>query len=113
MRRFLIIVPIALALLSVSGIFAQDEPAGIPLQLVDSSPFGGEELALDDTITLYFDRSVDCDTARDAVSITPVVAGRLECDDASLQFVPDVGFDRATTYTLQVKDTLRAQDGGT
>jgi alpha-2-macroglobulin len=115
MRRFLVILTVALALLSVSGLFAQDEPVttGIPLQIVDSSPFAGEELALDDTIVLYFDRPVDCDSARDAISITPAVAGSLECDDASLQFIPDAGFDRATTYTIQVKDTLHAQDGGT
>src|SRR5262245_47815535 len=111
MRRFLVIIALAVALLSVTGIFAQEEP-GIPLQIIDSMPFTGEELGLDSPITLFFDRPVDCDTARNAINITPAIGGSLECTDAQVQFVPEVPYDGATTYSIQVKDTLRAADGG-
>ena len=105
------ILSAALVLLSVSGIVAQDEP-GIPLQIVDALPFPGEELGLDEPITLFFDRPVDCEAARNAISIMPTVSGSFECEDEIVRFVPDAPFERATTYTVQVKDTLRAQDGG-
>ena len=114
MRRLMLIA--LTLLLSASGLAAQDaaQPTGLPLQLVDTMPFVGQELGLQEAITLYFDRPVDCGTAISSLAITPPVAGEVVCDAAerSLSFKPGELYQRGTAYTLALGAGLRSQDGG-
>lgn len=80
------------------------------LQLIDSDPLVGQELALDEAITLYFDRELDCATAATAVSVDPAVVGSTDCQGTMLTFTPDAGWERATSYTLTVTG-LKGADG--
>src|SRR5699024_2262014 len=72
MRR-LTFVLLALLMLSVSGITAQQDSAteeptsNLTFQLIDSAPAESEELTPGEGITLYFDRPVDCASAEAAV----------------------------------------------
>jgi hypothetical protein len=111
MRRFSLLVLVLCALLSVSALAAQDEQKGASLQVVDSEPFTGQELGLDSSITLYFDRPVNCDTAKSAITITPAVPGDITCADSSVTFKPSQPFARATRYTVQVGTGLQGADG--
>ena len=111
MRR--LIVPITFALLTISisvPITAQDTVSSV-LQLVDSEPFMGEELQESEPIILYFDRSLDCATVMPSINITPSIPGNIQCDETTVTFAPSANFERATTYTLQVADTIRGADG--
>jgi hypothetical protein len=81
------------------------------LQWVDSEPSMGQELALDSSITLYFDRPLDCNTVQDAFRIRPAIEGSLACDGASLTFTPNTAFDRANTYVVLLDTKIRAADG--
>ncbi|MEO8392350.1 MAG: Ig-like domain-containing protein [Chloroflexota bacterium] len=112
---------IALLLLSVGMTTAQE--TAVPtlatgassLQVVDSSPAGGEELAANAAITLYLDRPVDCASAQVAFHIDPQVAGSVACNDAeaSLTFTPSSDYARGTSYRVSLAPTLKAQDGST
>lgn len=104
---FFLVLPV---MLGASLVTAQDDPARV-LQVVDSAPLVGEELALDDPITLFFDRDLDCATVETAFSITPQVDGDLTCDATRLTFTPSNGFDSATTYTVTLDESLRGADG--
>ncbi|MBZ0308643.1 MAG: Ig-like domain-containing protein, partial [Anaerolineae bacterium] len=114
MRRFLLLVMlvVALVMLSLPELSAQEQGDGV-LQVVETSPFVGEELGLRSEITLFFDRPIACETASDAVSIAPAVQGDLVCDegDTALKFVPSEDYTRGVVYTVQVSSALMAQDG--
>src|SRR5262245_62129220 len=108
MRRFILLLASLLLILSFSTLAAQDTPTPAPatttnnlsaLEVVDSLPFVGEELQLDEPIQLFFNRPVNCDTAASAVSLTPAVAGDVTCsaDDSSLTFKPSAPFSRDTS----------------
>src|SRR6185503_3531965 len=99
MRRFIVLLLSLLFVLSFSTLVAQDTATPAPsanttslsaLEVVDSLPFIGEELQLDEPIQLFFNRPVDCDTAASAVSLTPTIPGEVTCsaDDSSLTFKP-------------------------
>lgn len=109
MRRLLALLLGLTLVLSVSLTAAQ--PSDVPLEVVDSVPFGGQELGLTETVDLFFNQPVNCDTAQGAVSITPDVVGQVICTDAALTFEPVNAFDRATTYTLTLSEALQAQNG--
>lgn len=115
MRRYplLFLMSILLLGLSFSGTAAyQETPPVVPLQVVDSAPFPGEELGLNDPVVVYFDRPLDCATAGDAVSLAPVIPGDVTCDANSgvVTFAPTADYERATEYTLTVSTVLRGQD---
>src|SRR5689334_1227097 len=103
MRRLTMLSLLLIALLSVSVPFltAQDEVAAAQaaLNVVDSEPLEGQELGLHDSITLYFDRDIDCNTVPAAFSITPEVPGEWECVNSRVTFTPSAAYERATVYT--------------
>jgi uncharacterized protein YfaS (alpha-2-macroglobulin family) len=113
MRRLIGILFIFGTLILLPALSAQEQQVVGTLQVVDTAPFMGEELGLESEITVYFDRELDCETAPDAVSLTPAVQGNLVCGDGdtSLSFVPSEAYARGTEYTLQVGESLRAKDG--
>lgn len=117
MRKFAFFVLIALLLsLTVPHLVAQQDSdttvsTNSVLQLLDSEPAIGEELALDGNIAFYFDRPIDCSTVGTAFSIQPSVEGAISCDGASLVFTPSSDFDRANTYVASLDALVRGIDG--
>lgn len=112
MRRTSALLVFALLLLLslLPQLTALEPPASSVLQVIDSEPLSGEELGLTETITLYFDRELDCDTVS-AFSISPEVAGELACSGTELSFIPAGPYARATTYTITLSTDLRGADG--
>ncbi|MCU0511631.1 MAG: Ig-like domain-containing protein [Anaerolineae bacterium] len=114
MRRYIGVMAALLALLAISlpQMAAQDEVATLTiLQVVDSDPLEGQELGLNDPITLYFDRTLNCATVAAALSITPAVAGDFTCDSSRVTFTPADDYERATTYTVSVSTAIRSSAG--
>lgn len=113
MRRFgLLIVPLLL-ILSVVFYPSLAQPDGRILTLLDTEPIAGEELATNGTITLLFDRALDCETVSSAVRITPEIAGELGCDGNRVTFTPATEFVAGEVYTVTVEPSLAADDGVT
>ncbi|MFO7321535.1 MAG: Ig-like domain-containing protein [Chloroflexota bacterium] len=119
MRRLSLIL-LALLVVSVTSISAQqDDSAATPpvsdltFRLLASDPAEGESLAPEQPVTLYFDRLVDCESARTAITIEPALPLDVTCDDAefSVMLAPDGAFDVDTAYTLSIDAGLRALDG--
>jgi alpha-2-macroglobulin len=113
MRRFLIVaVAAGLLALVLPQLMAQNEQgADRVLQVVDSEPLPGQELGLDESITIYFDRPLDCGTIGSAFAITPTIGGDLRCNGTALTFTPDQSLEQANSYRLDLTTALRASDG--
>ena len=112
MRRLAIALLIIGSLLSViiPQLTAQDV-RNPELQVIDSDPVSGQELGLSDSITLYFDRQIDCDSLVSSFSISPPIDGSLTCEDGSITFTPTASYERATTYTIRLDNTAQGADG--
>jgi len=113
MRRrilFLLLLLFGLVAVSIPQLIAQGNRIAF-LQVVDNEPFVGAPLALDESVSFYFDRRVDCATAQAAFSVTPFVDGSLSCDEYSLTFSPTNEYERDTEYTFQLAPTIEALDG--
>ncbi len=114
MRRLAVLLMGLLIITSVSGLAAQQQDlSAAPLQVIDTNPYSGEELGLQEDISLFFDRPLDCTTAQSAVSISPAVDGTVSCDGSSLRFSPSAAYDNASSYTISVGSALTAVDGAT
>jgi uncharacterized protein YfaS (alpha-2-macroglobulin family) len=115
MRRLAFFLSALLLLsLTIPQLFAQQAappPTNSILQWVDSEPLTGQELGLDSSIQLFFDRPLDCATVESAFSIQPQVAGSLNCTGTSLTFSPSQNFERANTYIVTLDMDLRGADG--
>lgn len=113
-RAFAFLLLTLLLSVSLPVAIAQQEstvPTVSILQLIDSDPLVGQELALDEVITLYFDRNLDCATSENAIKVDPSVEGTTTCDGTMLTFTPASGWQRATSYTLTISDRLQGTDG--
>jgi len=104
-----------LSILTISAPATSGQQASIGgprvLQVIDSEPLPGQELGLRTPITVYFDRELNCDTVSAAVQITPQIVGQFSCEGNLLTFTPDVDYERATTYTLILQESLLGADG--
>ncbi len=111
-KRILVLLLALFGLIAVSipQLIAQGNRVAF-LQVIDSEPFVSQPLALDEAVTFYFDRRVDCGTAQAAFSVTPFVDGNLSCDEYSLTFSPVADYERNTDYTFQLAPTIEALDG--
>lgn len=109
------IVPIILLLvLVVFGALPEFAAQGHHVALLpvfEVRPTPVSPLALDQAITVLFNRRVDCQDAEAAFSWTPAIAGELSCDEFSLTFSPISEYQRETTYTFAVNPPLQAKDG--
>lgn len=81
------------------------------LQVFDARPTPVAPLALDQAVTLVFNRRVDCQDAEAAFHWAPAIDGDLTCDEFSLTFSPRSGYQRETTYTFMLMPPLYAKDG--
>lgn len=112
MRRrilFLVLLLTSLIAVGIPQLIAQGNRIAF-LQILESEPFPSQPLALDEAVTFYFDRRVDCGTAQAAFSVQPFVDGSLTCDEYSLTFTPSVDYERDTQYTFQLTPTIVALD---
>ena len=82
-------------------------------QVIQMSPARGEEQLLDAPVQLVFDQPMDTDAVEAAFTIEPAVAGDLEWVTARMvQFKPaGKGFERATRYTISLKEVARSEAG--
>ena len=114
MRRQFALVLLLLAslvLVSIPQYVAQSSRVAL-LQVFDVQPAPSSPLALNQAITILFNRRVDCLAAEAAFSWSPAIDGELSCDQFSLTFTPAVeGYQRVTSYTFELNPPLQALDG--
>ncbi|MGB1286710.1 MAG: Ig-like domain-containing protein [Aggregatilineales bacterium] len=116
MRKLAPLLLILFAILSISvpQLLAQDAVAArTVLQVVETDPLGGQEAGLTDSITLFFDRELNCESAERAFNISPGIDGTLDCDGSRLIFTPDVPYERAIDYTIILADSIESENGVT
>lgn len=113
MRRQLCLAFALFNLLMLAGalhIAAQvNQAAYLAVIAVQPSPAG--QLGLQDTVTFWFNRRVDCAQAEAAFSWQPATRGELSCDEYSLGFEPVGAFQRDQQYTFRLNTPLAAKDG--
>ncbi|HID63525.1 MAG TPA: alpha-2-macroglobulin, partial [Anaerolineae bacterium] len=93
--------------------YAAQLPAGTAAPIVvQRTPERGEELPLDGTIELVFDRAMDQATVEAAFSISPKVKGSFQWpDERTLRFQPAQALARATRYEVELGTGARDTDG--
>jgi len=93
--------------------YAAQLPAGIAAPiLVQRTPERGEELLLDGTIELVFDRAMDQAAVEGAFSISPKVKGDFQWpDERTVRFQPAKALDRATRYEVELGMEAKDTDG--
>jgi alpha-2-macroglobulin len=112
MRRrmlFMILLLTSVIAVGIPQLIAQGNRVAF-LQILESEPFPSQPLALDEAVTFYFDRRVDCGTAQAAFSVQPFIDGSFSCDEYSLTFTPTSEYERNTQYTFQLTPTIVALD---
>ena len=88
----------------------QDEPPAP--RVVETSPLAGEELALDEPVTFFFDQPMDRASVEGAFSVSPAVDGALTwAGDSALTITPDAPYARATEYTFTIDTGAISQEG--
>ncbi len=107
--RKLNLMLIMLFLLTTGAVVAVD----VGLQPVDTDPLPQQELDLNGTITVFFDRELDCDTVAVAASIEPAVAGNFACadDGRAVIFTPQADYEPGKVYSVTFSTDLTAADG--
>ncbi len=79
-----------------------------PPRIISTSPVRGEELAVDGTIELVFDRAMDRASVEAAIQIVPAIAGQWRwTHDATIAFTPSEPWVRDSAYTVGVAATAR------
>jgi len=91
----------------------QQESTDDPFTLTNSTPEAGGRLDAQASITLFFNRRIDCDSVSTAVTVTPTIAGAFTCVGFTVTFAPDEPYTVDTIYRVRVRDTLRSDDGAT
>ena len=83
-----------------------------PPRVIETSPVRGEELAVDGTVALVFDRPMDRASVESAVNIVPAVAGQWQwTSDTTIRFAPAELWTRDVAYTVSVGATARDATG--
>jgi uncharacterized protein YfaS (alpha-2-macroglobulin family) len=85
----------------------------LPPQVIQITSGQGAEMPLDAPVRLVFDQPMDADAVEDAFTIEPAIAGEFEwISPRMVQFTPSgKGFDRATRYTVAIKEEARSEVG--
>jgi uncharacterized protein YfaS (alpha-2-macroglobulin family) len=106
------LLALGLSLILVGLVTAQGEDDALPPQVYDTSPWAGEELALDGTVTFYFDQAMNAETVAAAFSVAPDVAGDLTWpSDMTMMFTPSTPYERATEYVFTIAETAESAVG--
>ena len=82
-------------------------PEPLPPQVIQAMPARGEEQQLDAPLQLVFDQPMDAQTVEAAFTIEPAVSGAFEWpSERVMLFKPaGSGFERATRYTVTIKES--------
>ena len=81
------------------------------LAVIDVQPSPAGQLGLEDTVTVWFNRRVDCAAAKAAFSWQPATRGELSCGEYSLGFAPVGALQRGQRYSFRLHTPLAAKDG--
>ena len=93
---------------------AAGSPAQQPLppQVIQTVPAPGEEQPIDAALQVTFDQPMDANSVHAAFSIEPAVTGNIEwLLPTVMRFIPQPAFERATQYTLTIKQGAKSQAG--
>ena len=113
MRRhtfLLFLVFLAFILAVIPANVAQTTQVGL-LQVFDVQPSPVGKLALNQDVTFYFNRRVDCAEAGAALTWTPAIPAELSCDEYTATFTPSSPFQPDAAYTFELLPPLLAKDG--
>lgn len=102
----------AAMLVLVGSALAQDNPEQLPPQIIDVWPYPGEEVPVDQAITVTFDQPVDRSSVEAAWQMEPAAPGQFTwTDDRTLTFIPDGGWQRASRYEVTIGTGASAANG--
>jgi len=97
---------IAAALLLLGAIAVQS--FGAPV-VVSRIPARGEELGLQEAVSLTFNAPMEQESILSAFSIEPAVEGRIRwLDERTVEFLPATGFQRNTTYRVTIDSAVQS-----
>jgi len=104
---------VLMVLATIASAAPQQQTEGIPPQLIETIPFEGEELQLDQAITLYFDQAMDRDSVEQALTVSGVDGAVTLTwdDDAALTIMPDSSWERAAEIQLDFATDAQTQEG--
>jgi uncharacterized protein YfaS (alpha-2-macroglobulin family) len=88
-------------------------PEPLPPQVIQVTPAPGEEQPLDAPLQVIFDQPMDVNSVQAAFSIAPAITGDFEWPFPHvLRFKPmGTGFERASRYTVTLKEDAHSQAG--
>lgn len=115
MKHFQHLIKLSLLLvtLAVMGTFlgslgAQD----VPPRIIETNPFSGEELLLDQDLTLYFDQAMNRESVEAALALSEGDIGALTWqDDLTLTVSPETEWKRASEFTLTLGEDAQSAAG--
>lgn len=110
-RRWLLCTVLAALALVTSPLHFAQGGIGALLEVVAVSPAPASPLALDASITLSFNRRVDCAAAEAALRWQPPIAAAIRCDEYRLSLRPQAALSPGSTLQLEVRAPLHAKDG--
>jgi uncharacterized protein YfaS (alpha-2-macroglobulin family) len=108
--RMLLLLFSAALLSALPVVSAQTEL--IPPRVIETSPFSGINIGLDEPLALTFDQPMNTELTANAFTISPPVQGQVAFPNPqTLQFTPSEGWERGVTYTAVVNATAQSADG--
>ena len=118
MRRVLSLLPRIAALvagISLLGVaanaVAQNDEA-LPPHVIDVWPYPGEEVPVDEAVTVTFDQPVNAASVEAAWQTDPATPGAFTwTDERTVQFAPDGGWPRATRIDVTIGTGATAANG--
>jgi uncharacterized protein YfaS (alpha-2-macroglobulin family) len=112
-KPLMMLIVFGLPLLALFGVFrAYSVGERIAPQVISATPTRGEELALNGTVRLDFDRPMDQSSVESAFKVSPAVAGTFTWQgEQSITFKPSEPLQRATEYTFTLENTAASSLG--
>ncbi|PJF28222.1 MAG: hypothetical protein CUN53_01135, partial [Phototrophicales bacterium] len=108
--RLLLLLLSAALLSALPIVSAQTEL--IPPRVIETSPFIGVDIGLDEPLVLVFDQPMNPELTSDSFTITPLVEGEFAFPNPqTLQFTPTRGWERGVTYTAIIDTAAQSADG--
>lgn len=113
---FIVLVMLLAGLQARPGVVHSQTTETLPPVVVEALPIAGEELALNEPITLTFDQPMERGSIEAALTFTPklpenaTLIGQWK-DDLSVDLKLQEGWPRNTQYTVTVGKAARSRDG--
>lgn len=102
-----------ISLLGVAAIAAaQDDETPLPPHVIDVWPYPGEEVPVDEAVTVTFDQPMDAASVEAAWQTDPAIPGAFTWTDTrTVQFMPDGGWPRATRIDVTLDTGATSANG--